>query len=129
MAYRGYIASRPVMGERTPQHVQNLVVRDYARRHGLTFLLSATEYTMPDCHMILEQVLDELPHLDGIICFSLFMLPDDAPRQADIWRRVRGTGGTLHFALEGLAVACDADFHRVEDIWLARSCLEGRRDE
>ena len=31
---RGYIASRPVAGARVPQHVQNLVIRDYARRKG-----------------------------------------------------------------------------------------------
>lgn len=129
MVCRGYIASRPVMGERTPQHVQNLVVRDYARRRGLTFTLSATEYAMPNCFMIFEQVLDDLPHLEGIICFSLFMLPDDASRRAGIWRRVREAGGSLHFALEGLTVACDADFHRVEDIWLARSCLEDGHGE
>ena len=27
--YRGYIGSRPVLGNRTPQAVQNLVIRDY----------------------------------------------------------------------------------------------------
>ncbi len=124
MAYRGYIASRPVMGERTPQHVQNLVVRDYAWRRGLTFALSATEYAMPDCFMIFEQVLDELPRLDGIICFSLFMLPGDAARRAAIWHRVRAAGGSLHFALEGLAVHGDQEFSRVEDIWTARTVMK-----
>ncbi|BAE48873.1 LIC12192 family sporadic carbohydrate cluster protein [Paramagnetospirillum magneticum] len=124
MAYRGYIASRPVMGERTPQHVQNLVVRDYARRRGLTFALSATEYAMPGCYMILEQVLDEMPRLDGIICFSLFMLPHDVSRRAETWRRVRAAGGSLHFAVEGLAVQCDQEFDRVEDIWTARTVMK-----
>ena len=40
--YRGYIGSRPVRGERTPQQVQNLVIRDYAQRNGIAFKLSAT---------------------------------------------------------------------------------------
>jgi sporadic carbohydrate cluster protein (TIGR04323 family) len=44
--HRGYIASRPVRGQDWPQHVQNLVVRDYAQRNGLHYLLSATEYAM-----------------------------------------------------------------------------------
>ena len=30
--YRGYIGSRPYFGERAPQHVQNLVIRDYCQR-------------------------------------------------------------------------------------------------
>lgn len=73
---RGYIFSRPFMGERVPQHVQNLVIRDYCKRTGLQFLLSATEYAMVDCHLILEQILDELVNLHGLIAYSLFQLPE-----------------------------------------------------
>ena len=73
--FRGYIASRPILGNRTAQHVQNLVIRDYAQRHNLLFKLSATEYAMAGCYMMLQQVLQELPQLDGIIAFSMFMLP------------------------------------------------------
>ena len=59
LGYRGYIASRPVRGTSTPQHVQNLVIRDYAARSGLDFKLSATEYAMDGCYLMLEAVLDE----------------------------------------------------------------------
>lgn len=118
--YRGYIASRPIQGERTPQHVQNLVVRDYARAQGLTFLLSATEYAMPGCTLILEQVLDDLPNLSGIICFSLFMLPED---RTGVWDRVLSAGRSIHFALEGLHVRTPADVARIEDILLAAKVL------
>jgi sporadic carbohydrate cluster protein (TIGR04323 family) len=121
--YRGYIASRPIMGERTPQHVQNLVVRDYARRKGLSFLLSATEYAMTDCFMVLEQVLRELPQIEGIIGYSLFMLPERATARRAIWTRVLDGGARLHFALEGLAVADEAGIRRIEDIWLVRGIL------
>ena len=30
--YRGYIFSRPFMDERVPQHVQNIVIRDYCSK-------------------------------------------------------------------------------------------------
>ncbi len=121
--YRGYIASRPILGERTPQHVQNLVVRNYAQRRGLTFLLSATEWVMDECHMILGQVLDELDTIDGVIAYSMFMLPTDAERRAPIWRRVLGAGRSFHAALEGIAVADQAGVDRIEDLWLARTVL------
>lgn len=121
--YRGYIASRPIMGERTPQHVQNLVVRDHARRRGLTFLLSATEWAMDGCHRVLEQVLDELLDLDGVIAYSLFMLPVDSGERARIWDRILGAGKDFHAALEGIVVTCPTDVARVEDLWLARSIL------
>lgn len=121
--YRGYIASRPILGERAPQHVQNLVVRNYAQRRGLPFLLSATEWAMDECHMILSQVLDELEAIDGIIAYSLFMLPVDPARRAPIWRRILGAGRSFHAALEGIAVTDQTGVDRVEDLWLARTVL------
>ena len=63
------------MGDRIPQQVQNLVIRNYADRNRLTYLLSATEYAMPNCYMMLEKVIKELSGLEGVICYSLFMLP------------------------------------------------------
>ena len=73
--YRGYVFSRSVDSHRVPQHIQNLVIRDYAARRKLHYLLSATEYAMPDCYLILEQVLAELAALDGVILYTMFMLP------------------------------------------------------
>ena len=115
--HRGYIGSRPVQGNRTPQHVQNLVIRDYAARHGLFFKLSATEYVMPGCYMMLEQVLDELPVLEGIIAYSLFMLPRRADRRHAVYRRVLDAEASLHFAVEGLSLVREADIRRMEEIW------------
>ncbi len=63
--HRGYIGARPLNGSRTPQHVQNIVIRDYARRKNLQYLLSAVEHIMPGSYMILEDLLDELPRLNG----------------------------------------------------------------
>ncbi len=121
--YRGYVFARPFLGERAPQHVQNLVIRDYAARNGLSYKLSATEYVMDGCHMMLEQVLDELPTLKGLICYSLFQLPVDASARARIYARVRDSGAELHAALEDLAVREAADIGRVEDIWRVRLAL------
>lgn len=114
--HRGYISPRPLRGSRSPQHVQNLVIRDYAARNGLMFKLSATEYVMPGCYMMLQAVLDELPSLDGIILFSLFMLPQRKERRLAVYRRVLDAGKTLHTAVEGLVLACEDDIRRFEDI-------------
>ena len=66
---RGYIFSRTFMGERAPQHVQNIVIRDYCKKNKLSYLLSLTEYAMENCHLMLEQALNELKALDGIIAY------------------------------------------------------------
>ncbi len=116
--YRGYIASRPILGNRTAQHVQNLVIRDYAQRHGLLFKLSATEYAMPGCYMMLQQVLQELPLLDGVIAFSMFMLPPARPARRAVYDAVLGLGRTLHFAQESFVVNSRQDIGRIEDIWM-----------
>ena len=58
--YRGYIGSRIYHCGDFPQYVQNMIIRDYCQKHHLTYLLSATEYTMPGCFMILEEVISAI---------------------------------------------------------------------
>ena len=116
--HRGYIGARPLNGSRTPQHIQNIVIRDYARRKNLNYLLSATEHIMPGSYMILEDLLDELLRLSGIICYSIFMLPEDERRRRAIYERVLRDGCELHAAVEEIAVASKDDIRVVEDILL-----------
>jgi sporadic carbohydrate cluster protein (TIGR04323 family) len=116
--HRGYIGARPLNSSRTPQHVQNIVIRDYARRKNLQFLLSAVEHIMPGSYMILEDLLDELPRLDGIICYSIFMLPPDERRRREVYDRVLREGCNLHAAVEEIAIASNDDIQAVEDILL-----------
>jgi sporadic carbohydrate cluster protein (TIGR04323 family) len=116
--HRGYIGARPLNGSRTPQHVQNIVIRDYARRKNLQYLLSAVEHVMPGSYMILEDLLDELPRLGGIICYSIFMLPPDERRRREIYDRVLREGCELHAAVEEIAIASNDDIGAVEDILL-----------
>lgn len=114
---RGYIGARPYYGSRAPQHVQNLVIRDYCARIEKPFLLSATEYTMPGCFMMLERVLQDLPAVEGIVLYSLFMLPDDRERRAHVWDTVLQQDAVLHAAVEGYEIRSEEDVRRVEDIW------------
>ena len=76
---RGYIFCRPFMGERAPQHVQNIIIRDYCKKNKLSYLLSATEYGMSNSHLMLKKVLVELKSkkIDGIVAYSLFQLPEN----------------------------------------------------
>lgn len=126
--YRGYIASRPIDGCRVPQHIQNLVLREHARRHGLAYRLSATEYAMPHCYMMLEQLMDELPRLDGIIAYSMFMLPHRPERRRALYGRILGTGRALHAAVEDLVLHDAGDVARWEDIFLVHTALAARRE-
>lgn len=116
--HRGYIGARPLNGSRTPQHVQNIVIRDYAKRKNLQYLLSATEHTMPGSYMVLEDILDELPRLHGMILYSIFMLPPDEARRREIYDRVLREGCDLHAAVEEIRLSTREDVQAVEDILL-----------
>ena len=104
--------------------MQNLVVRDYAARRGLRYLLSVVEHAMPGSYMILADALGALDELDGIIFFSAFMLPPGASRRAEIYRRFFATGTALHVALENLVVAAPADVEPFESLLLVAGSLE-----
>ena len=120
---RGYIFSRPFMGERVPQHVQNLVIRDYCERNRLQFLLSATEYAMPGCHLILEQVLDELAEISGLVAYSLFQLPEESSLRKRIYEQILCQQKNLHFAVEGLHANTQKECERIETLWRVRLTL------
>ena len=121
---RGYIFARPFMGERAPQHVQNIILRDYCQKRGYELLLSATEYAMPDSYMILESVLDDLANIDGIVFYSLYQLPLQPEKRKLIYSRVLGAQKSLHFAVEGMSISNTNEIESVENCLLVKATLD-----
>jgi sporadic carbohydrate cluster protein (TIGR04323 family) len=113
--WRGYISSREINNSIIPQRVQNLVIRTYANSRKLDFLLSATEYYMDNCYMMLEALLDELEKIEGIIFYSMWMLPQDSQRRQSLYDRIIDSGCSLHFALEELAIDRAKDIALIEE--------------
>ena len=110
-------------GERVPQHVQNIVIRDYCNRKSFIYLLSATEYAMPDCYMMLEQVLNDIRQLKGIVFYSLCQLPSLREYRKTIFERVLEHGQELHFSVESLSICEIGQIKRIEDILNVRTIL------
>lgn len=123
VGYRGYVASRPILSSRVPQHIQNMVLRDYAARAKITYLLSATEYTFPNSYLMLESLLAELPEIEGAIAYSLFMMPKRRARRLDIYRKVLAAKASLHFAVERLVLRDDTDIDGLEDIYQVQQLM------
>ena len=115
--FQGYVTSRPFQGQRVPQHVQNLVIRDYCQGRELIYLLSGTEYAIPGSSLMLQQLLDGLEQLDGIILYSLFQLPENKNSRQTIYQQVLAQKKSLHFAVETLVLQEERDCQRIEDIW------------
>ena len=97
---KGYIFSRPFMGERVPQHVQNIVLRDYCEKNNFIFLMSATEYSMKNSHLMLFQTLNDIKNFDGIVFYSLFQLPENNITRKKILDKILKMKKEIHFSLE-----------------------------
>ena len=111
------------MGERVPQHVQNIVIRDYCSRHGFEYLLSAAEYAMDDCHLVFEQIMEKIADIDGIVLYSLYQLPFSDKNREKIFKKILDEKKSLHFAVEDLSADNNDSVANVEDIWMVRKVL------
>jgi len=120
---RGYITSTPFAGERVPQHIQNIIIRDYSKKNKINLLMSNTEYCMKDCQLILNQTIKELDLVDGIIFYSLFQLPVKDTERSYIYESVISNKKMLYFAVENIAATSKNDFSLIEDIWNIKKTL------
>ena len=120
---RGYIFSRPFMQERVPQHVQNIVIRDYCTKHGIQYLLSSTEYAMENSALMLRQLVKDLPSIDGIIAYSIFQMPEDDDERQSIFNSVLSLKKEIHFAVEGLYIFDNETYNHIENIWKVKKTL------
>tara|TARA_B100001057_G_C22247323_1_gene718075 strand:+ start:116 stop:535 length:420 start_codon:yes stop_codon:yes gene_type:complete len=121
--YRGYVFSRPFLGERVPQAVQNLVIRDYCKKKGFEYLLSSTEYAMPTCHLILEQSIETISEVDGIVMYSIFQLPENNAHRRDVCQRVTKAKKQIHFACENLSLSSKEDAEELETLWMIKKTI------
>lgn len=111
------------MGERCPQNVQNMVIRDYCTKLNYKYLLSGTEYAMNNSYLMLNQLVNEIPSIDGIALYSLFQMPEIQNERLKIYKNILKKSGEIHFALENLQINSNNDINRIENIWLIRQAL------
>ncbi len=120
---RGYIFSRKFLDERVPQHVQNIVIRDYCKNNNLQYLLSSTEYILEDNHLMMQQLMNELNKIDGIVAYSLFQLPKNKQKREKIYQKILKNNKELHFAVEKLKITNKKDTSLIEQIWQIKLTL------
>jgi sporadic carbohydrate cluster protein (TIGR04323 family) len=125
---RGYISSRPFLEYRAPQHIQNIVIKDYCAARDIEFLLSATEHTMASCYMILEQIFHEVKGIDGVVFYSLFQFPIEKQKRNQFYQRMLESGKEFHFAMERIQAMNKDEFERLEDLWLLKQSVERSSD-
>ena len=126
MIAKGYISSRTFMGERVPQSVQNLVLRNFCKNNNLIFELSSTEYAMNESFYILNQLLANKKH-KSIIFYSLFQLPENNILRHEIITKFLKKKKKLIFVLENIIACKQDDIQDIENIWhikkISKLCL------
>ena len=114
------------MGERVPQSVQNLVLRNYCKNNNLVFELSSTEYAMNESFYILNQLLVNKKY-KSIIFYSLFQLPENNILRYEILTKFLKKNKKLIFVLENITASKLHDIQDIENIWhikkISKICL------
>ena len=120
---KGYIFSRPFLDERAPQHIQNIIIREFCKKEKLHYSLSAVEYAMSNSYKTLYQLINYLKKIDGIVAYSVFQLPINNVERNKILKKVIKKKKTFYFALEDLKVSNKNDLEKIEQIWLVKKTL------
>tara|TARA_B100000941_G_C28346760_1_gene469673 strand:+ start:239 stop:634 length:396 start_codon:yes stop_codon:yes gene_type:complete len=120
---KGYIFSRSFYNERVPQHIQNLVLRNYCQVNRLQYLLSATEYAMKESSLMLNKLIKELKGIDGLIFYSLFQLPENNIERQKIYRIIINLKKEIHFVVEDMKLKNKKDIKDIEQIILIKKSL------
>ena len=111
------------MGERVPQHVQNIVLRNYCAQNSFTLLLSASEYAMEGSFLILKQAIKSIADADGLLLYSLFQLPDNDELREKIIFDLLSQKKSIHFAVEGLTISDQKSYKRCDTIWRLKKTM------
>jgi len=111
---RGYISSGVFYGNRTPQHLQNQIVKSYCDSNNLQFILSRAEYWIngsTNCQ--LWAALKE--GFKNIVLFSLWLLPENRQERIKIYVYCLNKGIVLHFATERMYTeSSESSFRELE---------------
>ena len=121
LGFRGYIFSRKIDSNFIPQRVQNLVIKDYCERNNLFFKLSATEYKMQNSYLMFNTLIQEIKKIDGIVFYSLFMLPETKKDRLKIYKKILFNKKQLHFSLEEIKLINKTHIKKIEDIYQIKS--------
>jgi len=121
--YRTYITSRSFGGMTIPAPAQNILLRTYAEKNNLEYMLPVNEFMFENCYIQLEAVLEELSTIEGILMCSLFMLPENTEKRNEIYKKLHEKKAKMYFALEDLSITKPGDENFVEELLLISQTL------
>lgn len=116
LGLRGYVTSRPFGQYCIPVPLQSLALRDYCQRNNLIYVLPVNENIFPHSYMVLEGMTKGLSDYQGIVMYSLHMLPERQERRREFYQKILEQGCELHIVLEGLVIADKQGVEQIEEL-------------
>lgn len=120
---RGYISSRSFGGEWMPQNVQNIMIREYCKKHDLHYLLSAAEYAIPKCYMVLKDLVQESKNLSGLVLYSAYQLPEDEKCRMELCCEILENKCAIHLCAEDLIITNIKELEKVNIVLSIHAAL------
>ncbi len=114
LGYRGYVSSRGFGGFVIPVPLQSLALRDYCLRNNMIYVLPVNENCFVHSYMVLEGMIQVLSDFEGIVMYSMRMLPEFEARRLNILRTILDQGCSLHLVLEDITVKFEKDIEELE---------------
>ena len=109
---RGYCTHQNFGSFRIPVPLQNIILRDFAKKNNFGFKLSTNEFYFKSCYMQLLRLvdisIDEKIH--GIVMMSYMMLPQKRPDLIKIIKKLLSYEISLYFIIENLNIENEDNF-------------------
>ena len=119
MKFRGYISSRDLTdGSFVDQSIQNLIIRKSCEQRNFQYMLSATEYGMKNCFLMLNQVILELKKgkFDVVAFYSIDQLPNNTNLRKKIYEVVTKNKKKILISQENILLSTNKDIRKFENL-------------
>ena len=113
---KGYIFSREINGTIIPQKVQNLVIREYCKNKNYIYQLSSVEHKMKNTFHVLDEVLNSLSNVNGIVMYSIFQLPYDEKKRISVLGKLFRKSKFVSFAMENIVIKNKKDLKKLNSL-------------
>jgi len=75
---------------------------------------------MDDCFLMLQNVIHELPQIEGVLLYSMFMLPAAQQARRSVYEQVLQHNAVMHGVVENIVLKQRADIAQWERIFAAK---------
>ena len=115
---KGYNFSQPFLGERAPEHVQTIINNHYCKKNNYSYSMHVTEYNGQDSTQMLFEELKNIKKYDGLLFYSLLMLPLESKKRDFLYNKIISNKKELHFAVEDLFIKNRKDISKIDNLFL-----------